>query len=162
MLKNWCFWTVVLEKTLESTLDCKIKPVNPKANQPWIFIDRTHAEAKTLILWPPDTKSQLIGKDSDAGKNWRQNNGETENEMVGLHHWLNGPKFKQTLGDSDGQGGLVHGVAKSHTQLSNWTTTWLSGTVHFLVTWSKRKFCSWSFLNWWWWCCVCVCVKWVK
>ena len=85
VLKNWCFWTVVLEKTLESPLDCKeIQPVNPKGNQPWIFIGRTDAEAETPILWPPDEKTWLIGKDPDAGKDWGQKEkGTTEDEMVG-------------------------------------------------------------------------------
>ena len=83
--KNWCFWTVVLEKTLESPLDCKeIKPVNPKGNQPWIFIGRTDGEAEALILWPPDAKSRLIWKDPDAVKDWRQEkNWATEDEMIG-------------------------------------------------------------------------------
>ena len=90
--KIWCFWTVVLEKTLESSLDCKeIKPVNPKGNQPWIFIGRIDAEAETPILWPPDAKSRLIGKEPDAGKDWRwEEKGTTEDEMVGWHHQLNG------------------------------------------------------------------------
>ena len=89
--KNWCFWTVVLEKTLESPLDCKeIQPVNPKGNQSWIFIGRTDVEAETPILWPPDAKSWLIWKD-DAGRDWRQEEKETkEDEMVGWHHWLDG------------------------------------------------------------------------
>ena len=92
MPKNWCFWTVVLEKTLESPLDCKeSQPVNPKGNQFWIFIRRTDAEAETPILWSLDVKNGLIGKDLDAGKNWRwEEKGMTENEMVGWHHWLNG------------------------------------------------------------------------
>ena len=91
--KNWCFWTMVLEKTLESPLDSKeIKPVNPKGNQSWI--GRTDAEAETPILWPPDVKSWLIGKDPDAGKDWGWKKGTTENEMVGRHHWLNGHKFE--------------------------------------------------------------------
>ena len=90
--KNWCFWTVVLEKTLESPLDCKeIKPINPKGNQSWIFIGRTDAEAEAPILWPPEVNSRLIRKDPDAGKNWRQEGkGMTENKMVGWHHRLNG------------------------------------------------------------------------
>jgi len=98
---NWCFWTVVLEKTLESPLDCKeIKPVNPEGNQSWIFTGRTDAEIEALILWPPDEKSQLIGKDPDAGKDWRQEEkGMTEEEMVGWHHWPNGHEFEQALGD---------------------------------------------------------------
>ena len=95
-LKNWCFWTVVLEKTLKSPLDCKeIQPVNPKENQSWIFIGRTDAEAETLILWPSDAKNWLIRKDPDAGKDWRQEEkGTTEDEMVGWHHRLNGHEFE--------------------------------------------------------------------
>ena len=93
---NWCFWTVVLEKTLESPLDCKeSQPVYPKGNQSWIFIGRTNAEAETLILWPPDTKNWLTGKDPDAGKDWRrEEKGTTADEMVGWHHWLNGHEFE--------------------------------------------------------------------
>ena len=99
----------MLEKTLESSLDSKeIKPVSPKRNQPWIFTGRTEAEAEAPILWPPDVKSQIIGKDPDAGKDWGQEEkGMTEDEMVGWHHQLNGHKFEQTLGDRDGQGRLA-------------------------------------------------------
>ena len=106
-LKNWCFWNVVLEKTLESSLDCKeIKPDNPKENQPWIFIGRT--EAETLILWPPDAKNWPIGKDPNTGKDWRQEEkGVTEDEMVGWHHQLNGHEFEQALGGGDRQGSLA-------------------------------------------------------
>ena len=108
-LKNWCFWTVELGKTLESLLDFKeIKPVNPKGNQLWIFIGRTDAEAEAPILWPPIAKSQVIEKDSDAGEHWRQEEkGVTEDEMVAWHHRLNGCEFEQTLGDSEGQRNLV-------------------------------------------------------
>ena len=92
--KNWCFWTMVLEKTLESPLDCKeIQPVNPKENQSWVFIGRTDVEAETLILWPPGVKNWPIWKDPDAGKDWRQKKGMTEDEMVGCHHQLNGCEF---------------------------------------------------------------------
>ena len=107
--KNWCFWTVVLEKTLKSPLDCKeIEPVHPKGNQPWIFIGRTDVEAEAPILWPPDGKNWLIWKDPDVGKVWRQEEkGMTEGEMVGWHHWLNGHEFEQTPGDSEGQGSLA-------------------------------------------------------
>ena len=107
-LKNWCFWTVVLEKALESPLDCKeIQPVNCKGNQSWIFTEYS-AEAETPILWPPDMKSWLIWKDPDDGKDWRQKEkGITEDEMVGWHHWLNGHELEQDLGVGDGQGGLV-------------------------------------------------------
>ena len=105
ILKNRCFWFVVLEKTLESPLDSQvIKPVNPKGNQPWIFIGRTDAEAEAPILWPPAVNSQLTEKDPDVGKDWGQNEkGTTENEMFGWHHWLNGHEFEQTPGDSEGQ-----------------------------------------------------------
>ena len=94
--KNWCFWTVVLEKSLESPLDCKvIKQVNPKGTQSWIFIGRTDAEAETPVLWPPDAKNRLISKDPDAGKDWRrQEKGTTEDEMVGWHHWHDGHEFE--------------------------------------------------------------------
>ena len=93
--ENWCFWTVVLEKTLESPLDCKeIQPAHPKGDQSWVFIGRTDAEAETPILWPPDVKSWLIWKDPDAGKDWGQEEkGMTEDEMVGWHYWLNGHEF---------------------------------------------------------------------
>ena len=94
--KNWCFWTVVLEKTLKSPLDCKeIKPVHPKGDQSWVFIGRTDAEAEAPIFWPPDAKSQLIRKDPDAGKDWWQEKGMTEDEMVGWHHQL--PEFTQLM-----------------------------------------------------------------
>ena len=108
MPKNWCFWTVPLEKTLESPLDCKeIQPVNPKGNQSWIFIGRTDAETETSILWPPNAKSQLIGKDPDTGKVWGQEEKRvTEDEMVGWHHQLNGHEFEQTPGDGEEQGSL--------------------------------------------------------
>ena len=94
-LKNWCFWTVVLEKTLESPLDSKeIKPVHPKGDQSWVFIGRTDAEAETPILWPPDAKSWLIGKGPNTGKDWGQEEkGMTEDEMAGWHHWLYGHGF---------------------------------------------------------------------
>ena len=96
VLKNWCFWTMVLEKTLESPLDCKeIQPIHPKGNQSWIFIGRTDVEAETLILWSPDMKNWLIWKDPDARKDWRQEEkGTTEDEMVGWHHRLNGHEFE--------------------------------------------------------------------
>ena len=107
--KNWCFWTVVLEKTLESPLDCKeIQPVHPRLNQSGLFIGRTNVEAETPILWPPDANSWLIGKDSASGKDWRQEEkGTTEDEMVGWHHLLNGHWFGWTLGVGDRQGRLV-------------------------------------------------------
>ena len=105
-LKNWCFWTVVLEKTLESPLYCKeIQPVLPKGNKSWIFIGKTDAEAETPILWPSDVKNWLIGKDPDAGKDWRQEEkGITEDEPVGWQHQLNEQEFEQAPGVGDGQG----------------------------------------------------------
>ena len=108
-LKNWCFGTVVLEKTLESSLDNKVsKPVNPKGNQSWIFIGRTDAEAETPVLWPPDIKNWLLRKDPDAGKDCRQEEkGMTEDEMVRWHHWLNGHECEQTPGDNEGDRSLV-------------------------------------------------------
>ena len=105
-LKNWCFWTVVLEKTLESLLDCKeIQPVHPKGNQLWIFTGRT--DAKAPILRPSDAKSWLIRKDPDSGKDWKQEKGTTEDEMVAWHHLLNAHESEQTPGDSEGQGSLA-------------------------------------------------------
>ena len=135
VLKNWCFSTVVLEKTLENPLDSKgIKPVNPKRNQSWIFTGRTNVEAEAPILWPPDAKHQLIGKDPDAGKDWRQQKkGTTEDEMVEWHHWLNGHKFEQAprlVKDREPWHAAVHGVAKSQRWLSDWTElNWTSWVV---------------------------------
>ena len=125
-LKNWCFWTLVLEKTLESPLDCKeIQPVLPKGNQSWIFIGRTEVEAEIPILWPPDAKRWLIWKDPDAEKDWRrEEKATTENEMVGWHYQLNGYEFEYTLVlvmDREAWHAAVHGVAKSQTWVSNWT-----------------------------------------
>ena len=125
-LKNWCFWTVVLEKTLESPLDYrKIQPVHSKGDQPWVFFGRTDAKAETPILWPPHGKSWLIGKDSDAGRDWRQEEkGTTEDEMDGWHHRLDGYEFGWTLGVGDHRetwSAAIHGVAKSWTWLCDWT-----------------------------------------
>ena len=121
---------MVLEKTLESPLDCKeIKPVHPKGNQPWIFIGRTDAEADTPMLWPPDVKNWLIGKDPDAGKDFGQEEkGTTEDEMVGWHYWLDGHEFEQALEVGDGQGSLVCCNPWSRKELDtteqlNWTET---------------------------------------
>ena len=124
--KNWCFCTVVLEKILENPLDCKkIQPVHPKGNQSWIFIGRTDAEAEAPILWPPDMKNWLVRKDPEAGKDWRQEEEETtEDEMVGWHHWLDGPEFEQApelVMDKEAWRAVVHRVAKSQTWLSIWT-----------------------------------------
>jgi len=124
--KNWCFWTVVLEKTLEGPLDCKeIQPINPKGNQSWIFIGRTDAEAEVPILWPPDAKSWLLRKDPDAGKDGRQEEkGMTEDEMVGWHHWLNGHEFEQAPGDGEGPGNLACCSSWRRKELD--TTEWLN------------------------------------
>ena len=125
------YWTVVLEKTLESHLDSKIKPVNHKGNQPWKFIRRTDAEAEASVLWPPDVKSELIGKDPDAGKDWGQKKeGTTEDEMVGWHHWLSGHEFEQTPEDSEGQGSLVCCCSLDCKELNKtkWTTKNKDGT----------------------------------
>ena len=109
VLKNWCFWTMVLEKTLESPLDSnEIKPANPTGNQRWIFIGRTDAEAEAPIFWPSDAKSWLIKKDHEDGKyRGQEEKGWTEDQMFGWHHQLNGHEFEQTLGDSEGRGSLV-------------------------------------------------------
>ena len=126
--KNWCFWTVVLEKTLESPLDCEeIQPVHPKGDQSWVFFGRSDAKAETPILWPPHVKSWLIGKDSGAGRDWGQKEkGTTEDEMAGWHHRLDGREFEWTPGVGDGQGGLVccnsWGCKESDmTKRPNWT-----------------------------------------
>ena len=135
--KDGCFWTVVLEKTLESPLDCKeSKLVNPKGNQPWIFIGRTDAEAEAPILWPPNAKSWLTGKDPDAGKDWRQEEkGLTEGEMVGWHHLLNGHEFEQALGVGDGQGSLACCSPWCLRVGQDWATelNWLKGIVCLLI-----------------------------
>ena len=128
VMKSWWLQTVVLDKTLESPLDCKeIKPVNPKGNQRWIFTGRTDVEAEAPIFWPPDWKSQLNGEDYDAGKDWRQEAKKvTDGEMVGWHHWLNGHEFEQAPRDSGGQGSMVSSCSpwgrKNQKWLSNWTT----------------------------------------
>ena len=148
-------------KILESPLDCKeIKPVHPKGNQSWIFFGRTDVEGETLILWPPDVKNWLIGKDPEARKDWRQEEKRTtEDEMVGWHHWLNGHEFEQTLGDGKGQGGLVccspGGCKESDT--TEWLNnnncnggTRLSPVWLFVTPWiaallrSEKKACQWS------------------
>ena len=128
VLKNWGFWTVVLEKTIQSPLDCKeIQPAHPKGDQSWVFIGRTDVEAEIPILWPPDVKRWLIWKNPDAGKDWRQEEkGMTEDEMVGWHHWLNGHGFGWTLGVGDGQGCLAccgsrGGKESDMTEWLNWT-----------------------------------------
>ena len=140
-LKNGCFWTVVLEKTLESPLDCKeIQPVHPKGDQSWMFIGRTDVEAETSILWPPKMKIWLTGKDPDAGKDWGQEEkGRTEDEMVGWHHQLNGHGFGWTPGVGDGQGGLACCSSWGHKESDTierlkWTElNWAANTFSFLL-----------------------------
>ena len=126
--KNWCIWTVVLEKTLESPLDCKkIQPVHSKGDQPWNFFGRNEVEAEAPVLCPPHAKSWLIAKDSDAGRDWRQEEkGKTEDEMAEWHHWLNGREFEWTLGVGEGQGGLVCCDSWGHKESD--TTEWLNWT----------------------------------
>ena len=139
--KNWCFWTVVLEKTLESPFDCKeIQPVHSKGDQFWVFIGRTDAEAETPVLWPHHMKSWLIGKEPDAGRDWMQEvKGTTEDEMAGGHHQLNAHEFGWTLGVGDGQGGLACCDSWGHkesdmTEQLNWTEHMsISITLVFLL-----------------------------
>ena len=131
-LKNWCFWTVVLDKTLESPLDCKeIQPVCPKGHQPWKFIGKTEAEAETPIVWPPDVKNWLIGKDPDAGKDWKQEKGTTEDEMVGWHHWLDGHEFEQSPGVDDGQGSMA--CCSPWGRKESDTTEWLNYYINICL-----------------------------
>ena len=143
---------MVLEKTLESLLDCKeIKLVNPKGNQSWIFIGRTDVEAETPILWPPDAKNWLIWKDPDAGKDWRQEEKEmTEDEMVGWHHQLNGHEFEQAPGAGDGQGGLTCCSPWGHRVRHDWATelNWKLHTCNFISVFLAMLglYCCISFL----------------
>ena len=133
VLKNSCFWTVVLEKTFESPLDCKrIQPVHPKGDQSWVFIGRTDVEAETPILWQTDVKNWLIEKDPDAGKDWRRKEkGTTEDKMVGWHHWLDGHEFEQSPEVGDGQGGLVCCSPWGHKEsdMTEWTE----------LNWTRRQ-----------------------
>ena len=134
--KNSCFWTVVLEKSLESHLDCKeFKPVHPKGNQCWM------TDAGVLILWPPHVKSRLIGKDPDAGKDWRQKKGMAEDKMVGRHHLLNGHEFEQTLGDGEGQGGVS--CCSPWGRKESGMTWWLNNNNNTGWMW------CWAFMNPW-------------
>jgi len=132
-LKNWCFWTVVLEKTLESPLDCKeIQPVHSEGDQPWEFFGRNDAKAETPVLWPPHAKSWLIGKDSDAGRDWGQEEKRmTEDEMAGWHHWLDGRESEWTLGVGDGQGGLACCDSWGRRVRHNWVTE---------LNWTERDY----------------------
>ena len=144
--KNWCFWTVVLEKTLESPLDCKeIQPVHPKGNQSWIFIGRNNPETETPILSPPDVKSWLLLKDPDARKDWRQEEkGMAEDEMVGWHHQLNGYEFEQAPGIGDGQGSLECYSPWGHKELDmteqlNPLATWCEQLSHWKGPWCWER-----------------------
>ena len=124
---NWCFWTTVLEKTLESPLDCKeIQSVHSKGDQPWVFFGRADATAETLILWPPNVKNWLTGKDPDAGRVWGQEKGMTEDEMAGWHHWLDGCESQWTPGVGDGQGGLALRFMGLQRVGLNWATDLIS------------------------------------
>ena len=156
VLKNWCFLTVVVEKTLESSLDCKIQPVHSEGDQPWDFLGRNDAKAETPVLWPPHAKSWLFGKDSDAGRNGGQEEKRTtEGEMTGWHHWLEGRESEWTPGDGDGQGGLACCDSWSRTRLSDWTElntcvcmlscfshVWLFATLLMIVP--ARLLCPWG------------------
>ena len=152
MPENWCFW-IVMEKTLENALDSKeIKPVNPKRNQPWIFIGRTNAEAEAPILWIPDVKSQLTGKDPNAGKDWGQGEkGVTEDEMFGWYHWPNGHELEhiwETVKDREAWRAAVHGVVGSWTQLSDWTTRQMHCAEGRITGCPNLE--SLGFLGWFW------------
>ena len=149
-LKNWCFWAVVLEKTLESPLDYKkIQPVHPKGNQSWMFIGRTDVEAETPILWPPDVKSWLIGKDPDAGKDrGQEEKGTTEDEMFGWHHWLDGHEFGWTPGVGGRRGGLVFCSPWDRKELDmterlNWTELKRISSLSLIFT-IGDSFTTWS------------------
>ena len=133
VLKNWCFWTVVLEKTFESSLDCKVvQPVHPKGDESWVFFWRNDAKAETPVLWPPHAKSWLIGKDSDAGKDCGQEEkGTTEDEMAGWYHWLDGRESGWTPWVGDGQGGLA--CCYSWGRKDSDTTEWLNWTDTFIL-----------------------------
>ena len=146
--KSWCFWTVVLEETHESHLDCKeIQPVHPKGNKSWVFIWGTDVETETPILWPPDVKSCLIWKDPAAGKDWGQEEkGTTEEEMVGWHHRQNGHGFGWTPGVGDGQGGLAcrsaWGCSVGHNWVTelNWTEAHIKCHVRMELFWGPSLF----------------------
>ena len=149
--KNWCFWTVMLEKTLESPLDCKeIQSVHSEGDQLWDFFGRNDAKAETPVLWPPHVKSWLIGKDSDAGRDWGQKEkGMTEDEMVGWHHWLDGRlgELQELVMDREAWRAAIHGVANSRIWLSDWSWSdlrgrqrmrWLDGVTDSVdMSWSE-------------------------
>ena len=140
-LKNWCFWTVVLEETLENPFNCKIKPVSPKGNQSWIFIGKTDAEAEAPVLWLPNSKNWLIGKDPDVGADWRQEEkGATENTMVWRHHQLLGHEFEQAPGIGDGQGSLCASFHWGRRVLQHGQVTeksWTELTLILSYCWQK-------------------------
>ena len=144
--KNWCFWTVVLEKTLESSLDCKeIQTVYPKGDQSWVFFGRTDAKAETPVLWSPHAKSWPIGKDSDAGRDWEQEEkGRTEDEMAGWHHWLDGHEFEWTLGVGDGQGLGLRQFMGSQKVRYDWATelNWLIKDYYCLLVLTSLSLCE--------------------
>ena len=150
VLKNWCFWIIVLEKILESPLDCKeIQTVHPKGNQSWIFIGRTDVEAETPIVWPPDAKNWLIGEDPDSGKDWRQ-----KDEMVGWHHQLDGHEFEQILGVGDGQGSLACCSPWDHkepdtTERLNWMNWREPPWVRWRKLWVKQVWSGSSGFQFW-------------
>ena len=136
--KNWCFWSVVLENTLESPLDCKeIQPLHSEGDQPWYFFGRNDAKAETLVLWPPHEKSWLIGNDSDAGRDCGQEKWTTEDEMAGWHHWLDGHESEWTLGIGDGQGGVA--CCDSWGCKESATSEWLN--------WTDQRWKNWDKLN---------------
>ena len=146
VLKNWCFQIMVLEKILQSPLDCKeIQPVHSKGDQSWVFFGRNDAKAETPVLWPPHEKTWLFGKDRNAGKDWRQEEKQvTEDETVGWHHRVNGHEFEQAPGVGDGQGSLACCSPWGHKELNmtNWTTTNTLNILYFVsIFWQLKLLC---------------------